>query len=50
LQEAFKTAIIPDVGEIMVAFQQAQAPVLSLAKKLAGICDENICPGSAASC
>ena len=35
LREAFKTAIVPDVGEIREAFQQAQPSVMEIARKLA---------------
>lgn len=34
LAEAFKTAIVPDVGEIGEAFQQAQPSVMEIARKL----------------
>lgn len=36
LEEAFKTAVVPDVGEIREAFQQAQPSVMEIARKLAG--------------
>lgn len=43
LSEAFKTAIVPDVGEIREAFQQAQLPVMELARKLAVAKSGSVC-------